>query len=74
MIGSSSVIDQIETGGNNPLPRFGHSVTCYDKDKICLFGGATGTTGQFSITDNIYTLDLSTRMWDKVESKPSIIK
>jgi len=48
------------------LPRFGHSITYYAKDKVCLFGGATGTTGQFSITDNTYTLDITTKIWRKV--------
>lgn len=63
----SSAIEQFETQGNSPLPRFGHSITYYAKDKVCLFGGATGTTGQFSITDNTYTLDLNTHVWRKVE-------
>lgn len=53
-------------GGNIPLPRFGHSITYFAKDKVCLFGGATGTTGQFSITDNTFTLDLTTKTWKKV--------
>jgi hypothetical protein len=54
--------------GNTPLPRFGHSITLYAENKVCLFGGATGNTGQFSITDNTYTLDLNSRFWKKVES------
>ena len=45
----------MEVFGNTPLPRFGHSITCYADYKICLFGGATGNKGQFSITDNTYT-------------------
>lgn len=61
-----SSLQQLNTGGNAPLPRFGHSITHYSKDKVCLFGGATGTTGQFSITDNTYTLDLTTKIWRKV--------
>lgn len=59
-------LQQLNTTGNSPLPRFGHSITYYAKDKVCLFGGATGTTGQFSITDNTYTLDLTTKSWRKV--------
>ena len=57
-----------EVFGNTPLPRFGHSITLYAENKVCLFGGATGNTGQFSITDNTYTLDLNSRFWKKVES------
>ena len=62
-----SYLEPFETIGNTPLPRFGHSITYYAKNKVCLFGGATGTTGQFSITDNTYTLDLMTKSWKKVE-------
>lgn len=64
-----STSEPFETVGNIPLPRFGHSITYYAKNKVCLFGGATGTTGQFSITDNTYILDLSTKSWKKVEGK-----
>ena len=64
-----STTEPFETVGNIPLPRFGHSITYYAKNKVCLFGGATGTTGQFSITDNTYTLDLITKSWKKVEGK-----
>lgn len=63
--------EKLEVFGNTPLPRFGHSITLYAENKVCLFGGATGNTGQFSITDNTYTLDLNSRFWKKVESKPS---
>lgn len=58
--------EKIEVFGNAPLPRFGHSITYYAKNKVCLFGGATGNTGQFSITDNTYSLDLATKFWKKV--------
>lgn len=58
--------EKLEVFGNTPLPRFGHSTTFYADNKVCLFGGATGNTGQFSITDNTYTLDLTTRFWRKV--------
>jgi protein phosphatase len=58
--------EKMEVFGNTPLPRFGHSITFYAENKVCLFGGATGNTGQFSITDNTYTLDLNTKFWRKV--------
>jgi hypothetical protein len=61
--------EKIEVFGDAPLPRFGHSITYYAKNKVCLFGGATGTTGQFSITDNTYSLDLATKFWRRVQSK-----
>jgi hypothetical protein len=59
-------IEKLTTLGNPPLPRFGHSITTYAKDKVCLFGGATGVSGQFSITDNTFILDLLTKIWRKV--------
>ena len=58
--------EKLDVFGKIPLPRFGHSATLYAENKVCLFGGATGNTGQFSITDNTYTFDLTTRFWRKV--------
>lgn len=36
--------------GDNPFPRFGHTVTHVSDNKSVLFGGAIGNTGQYSIT------------------------
>ena len=66
--------ERLEVFGNTPLPRFGHSATLYSDNKVCLFGGATGNTGQFSITDNTYTLDLSSKFWRKVDCTPCTIQ
>jgi hypothetical protein len=30
-----------------------------------MFGGATGNTGQFNITDNTYIFDITTKFWKK---------
>jgi len=38
--------------GDNPFPRFGHTVTQISQTKSVLFGGAIGNTGQYSITGN----------------------
>lgn len=60
--------EKIESVGNIPLPRFGHTTTALGKSRIILYGGATGNTGQFSITDNTYLLDIPSKLWKKVES------
>jgi hypothetical protein len=33
-----------------------------------MYGGATGNTGQFSITDNTYLLEMTNKFWKKLES------
>lgn len=52
--------------GNVPLARFGHTVTMVLKQKLLLFGGATGDTGRYSITDNTYLFDIPTCYWRKL--------
>ena len=51
-------IQQIETFGEIPSPRFGHTITAVSKNKAVLFGGATGDTGRYSITGEAFTIDL----------------
>jgi hypothetical protein len=38
-------IEKLDFGGDNPQPRFGHTVTFIDKHRAILFGGAVGDTG-----------------------------
>ncbi len=59
----------IPVSGNTPLPRFGHTLTYYATNKVVLFGGATGSANQFSMTGSTYSLDIGTRVWSKVASK-----
>jgi len=40
-----------------------------NKSKCILFGGATGDTGKYIITDNTYSLDLISNKWNKLEGK-----
>lgn len=60
--------------GDNPKARFGHSLTLACKSKAILFGGAIGDSTQYSITNDIYSLDLVNLGWKKINpqgKKPS---
>jgi len=67
---TSSIRDfpKIEVSGDNPLPRFGHTMTPISKTKVILFGGATGDTGRYSITGDTYSYDMGTRTWSRLEN------
>jgi protein phosphatase len=56
--------------GQNPQPRFGHTMTMISDTKAILFGGAIGNTGKFSITGDTYLCDLETMTWKKLTRTP----
>jgi protein phosphatase len=62
-------MEKLETYGNIPLARFGHTMTLISKSKVVLFGGATGDTGRYIITGDAYSFDLIARYWKKIEGK-----
>lgn len=74
---------KVEVFGEVPLARFGHTITqgiCFllilllvSKNKVVLFGGATGDTGKYIITGDTYALDLISYRWTKLEGTCSII-
>jgi protein phosphatase len=41
---NNQLSERIEVFGNNPMPRFGHTITFINKGKAILFGGASGHT------------------------------
>ena len=43
--------------GEKPSARFGHTVTPITKTKVLLFGGATGDSGKYTITNDTFLLD-----------------
>ena len=51
-----------------PPARFGHTMTAVSKNKIVLFGGATGDTGKYSITADAYCLDLLSCQWTRLDT------
>ena len=59
--------EKVDTFGEVPLARFGHTITQVSKTKVILFGGATGDTGKYVITGDTYTLDLLQFKWSKLE-------
>ncbi len=42
--------------GDNPFPRFGHTITCLSQNKIVLYGGATGDVGKYTVKGMITNL------------------
>ena len=48
--------EKVDTFGEVPLARFGHTIAQVSKSKVILFGGATGDTGKYVITGDTYTL------------------
>ena len=44
--------------GDQPSPRFGHTITLISKTLAILFGGAIGDTGKYTITGDTYSFDL----------------
>ena len=55
-----SFIEKITTFGNVPVAKFGHTATQITKDKIIIFGGASGNVDTYSITNECYCLDINT--------------
>lgn len=73
-----SYIEKITTYGNMPVAKFGHTATPVAKDKIIIFGGASGNVDTYSITNECFCLDvqenttgtkLVTFTWRKLQSK-----
>ena len=68
-------MEKLEIQGDNPKPRFGHTINLICKIKAVLFGGAIGDSSQYSITNDVYSLDLTTLIWKKLSptgKKPSV--
>ena len=52
-------MENLKVKGDAPLPRFGHTITLVSKTKAILFGGATGDTGRYQFTSDLYFFDLT---------------
>lgn len=52
--------------GDVPAARFGHSTTVVSQNLMVLFGGAVGDSGQYTITNDVYLWDLSSRQWSRL--------
>lgn len=59
----SPIIRKLDTAGDIPKARFGHTANLVDKNRVVLFGGATGDAGNYRITNDTYELQLDTLTW-----------
>lgn len=67
-------METLKPKGDSPLARFGHTVCLISKTKAVLFGGATGDSGKYVITNDTYSFDTTTLVWKKLDptgSRPS---
>ena len=59
--------ENYEVFGDQPQPRFGHTVTQISRNKVVLFGGAYGDAGKFTISGETYTFEIYSRRWSKLD-------
>ena len=60
-------MELIKYNGDNPFPRFGHTLSQLSKAKILLFGGATGNTGKYSINSDVFLFEQPFKKWRKLD-------
>ena len=58
----------MEYTGTLPQASFGHSVAQISKTKIVLFGGATGDSGKYTMTDATYVYNVFKSSWALLDS------
>ena len=57
----------VDSNGNKPSPRFGHSLVMINNIKICIFGGAIGDTRRINYSNETYLFNILTKLWIKLE-------
>lgn len=60
------MIEKVAISGDIPQARFGHTITQVNPNTVILFGGATGDTGKYSITGDVFACDLLTKRWKRL--------
>lgn len=63
------LVEELEVHGDIPQARFGHTVTIVAKQKVVLFGGATGDTGKYSMTGETFMYNVLSKNWQKLQGK-----
>ena len=53
----------MESYGEIPSPRFGHSVSLVSQSKLILFGGAVGDTNEYTLSNETYLYNMNTKIW-----------
>lgn len=66
---SNQCVEDVEVNGEIPQARFGHTVTIVAKQKVVLFGGATGDTGKYSMTGETFMFNILNKQWTKLQGK-----
>jgi hypothetical protein len=61
-----------QTDEDSDLMRFGHTVTLINKQQAILFGGARGTSGNYTICDDAYLFNINEKMWLKLNPTGTI--
>ena len=59
----AQVVEATEVNGEVPQARFGHTITIVSKQKVVLFGGATGDTGKYSMTGETFMYNILSKTW-----------
>lgn len=54
-----AICDKVNTRGQIPLAKFGHCCCMIAKDRLIVFGGASGNVGNFAITNDTFCLEMS---------------
>ena len=63
----SIYLSPVDSNGNKPSPRFGHSLVMINDIKICIFGGAIGDTRKINYSNETYIFNILTKLWIKLE-------
>lgn len=70
------LLERLEFTGDNPQPRFGHTITLIDKHRAILFGGAVGDTGipnakagKYVITGDTFLCEFLNKKFRKLDPK-----
>lgn len=65
-------IEKVECEGDIPLPKFGHTCCLISRDKLIIFGGASGEKGDYMITNDTFLLTMQESppsfIWSRLES------
>lgn len=64
-------VEESEAYGDVPQARFGHTITLVSKNKVVLFGGATGDTGRYSMTGETFLFNFVDKHWQRLNGKYS---
>jgi len=62
-------VEELEAFGDVPQARFGHTITLVSKNKVVLFGGATGDTGRYSMTGETFLFNFIDKQWQRLNGK-----